>query len=147
MKAKYIIFDLDDTLMYEIEYLKSAYRAIAEILDSDKKEALFHEMIALYNAEEDVFNVLVGMYPDYSKNSLLDIYRNHFPNIRLNNEVEYLLNYCKKSNYKLGLITDGRSITQRNKLKALGIENLFDKIIISEELGSSKPDERNFTFF
>ena len=24
---------------------------------------------------------------------------------------------------------------------------MFDKIIISEELGSSKPDERNFTFF
>src|SRR5690606_37812886 len=37
--------------------------------------------------------------------------------------------------------------TQRNKLKALGIEQLFNQIVVSEEFGSTKPDERNFKFF
>ena len=44
----------------------------------------------------------------------------------------------------MSLITDGRSITQRNKLKALNIDNYFNKIIISEEINSEKPSELNF---
>lgn len=53
----------------------------------------------------------------------------------------------KQKGYKLGLITDGFSITQGNKLKALDIENLFDIIVISEEFGSKKPDLRNYELF
>ncbi|OPB97070.1 haloacid dehalogenase [Elizabethkingia meningoseptica] len=147
MKAKYIIFDLDDTLIYEIDYLRSAYKNIAEILDKTNSEILFQRMLMLYNTQENVFDRLIEDYPEYSISNLLDMYRNHFPNIRLNDGGKEILTYCKVNNYKLGLITDGRSITQRNKLKALGIENFFDKIIISEEFGSSKPNERNFKDF
>ena len=44
----------------------------------------------------------------------------------------------------MSLITDGRSITQRNKLRALGIESFFKNIVISEEVNSEKPSEYNF---
>ena len=47
----------------------------------------------------------------------------------------------------LGLLTDGRSISQRNKLSAMGITSLFDEILISEEFGSEKPCEDNYLFF
>jgi putative hydrolase of the HAD superfamily len=47
----------------------------------------------------------------------------------------------------LGLVTDGYSKTQRNKLKALEIEELFDLVVISEEFGSAKPSEANFAVF
>src|SRR5690606_20317114 len=80
-------------------------------------------------------------------NQLLEIYRNHVPQIDLSEDTKEILLKIKETGYKLGLITDGRSITQRNKLKALEIEELFDKIIISEEFGSTKPDERNFKAF
>jgi putative hydrolase of the HAD superfamily len=53
----------------------------------------------------------------------------------------------KANGYKLGLVTDGYSITQRNKLKALGIEELFDLVVISEEFGSAKPSVANFAVF
>jgi putative hydrolase of the HAD superfamily len=47
------------------------------------------------------------------------------------------------------LVTDGRSNSQRNKIKALGLERWFEErnIIISEEFGSEKTDKRNFTYF
>jgi putative hydrolase of the HAD superfamily len=45
---------------------------------------------------------------------------------------------------EMSLITDGRSITQRNKLRALGIETFFKNIVISEEVNSEKPSEYNF---
>ena len=147
MKAKYVIFDLDDTLMYEIDYLKSAYQEIAEFLDKDKQTLLFDTMIAKYEQGENVFDYLVHSYPTLSNEQLLDMYRSHVPKVVLNEGANDLLTQIKINGYKLGLITDGRSITQRNKLKALEIEELFDRIVISEEFGSTKPDERNFTVF
>ena len=50
----------------------------------------------------------------------------------------------KESDAKLGVISDGRSLTQRNKIKALGLEGFFDVEIISEELGSEKPCIKNY---
>ncbi len=39
----------------------------------------------------------------------------------------------------LALITNGASDTQRDKLRALGIESWFDNIVISGEVGAAKP--------
>lgn len=147
MKTKYIIFDLDDTLMYEVDYLKSAYKELAEIIDPKNKDELFEKMFELYKNGKNVFDILVERFPSFSKGQLLEIYRNHFPNISLNDGAKEIFDFCREKKYKIGLITDGRSVTQRNKLKALGIENIFDKIIVSEEFGSTKPDERNFKTF
>ncbi|MGV0926009.1 HAD family hydrolase [Empedobacter sp. ULE_I145] len=147
MKAKYIIFDLDDTLMYEIDFLKSAYKEISTLVDKENQEELYNLMLSKYQKGENVFDILIENYPEFSKEILLEVYRNHFPNVSLNEGADDLLKKIKSKGYKLGLITDGRSVTQRNKLKALKIEDLFDKIIVSEEFGSTKPDERNFKIF
>lgn len=146
MKPKYIIFDLDDTLMYEIDYLESAYREIADLLGGGDKDRLYQDMMNWYYENKDVFGLLEEKY-SRAKIELLDIYRNHFPAIKIGKEVREVLNYIAEKSYKLGLISDGRSMTQRNKLKALDIEDLFDKIVISEEFGSTKPDLRNFEIF
>lgn len=146
MKGKYIIFDLDDTLMYEIDYLESAYREIARVIDENNTNELYQDMITWYHESKDVFGLLEEKYSK-EKIELLNIYRNHFPTILLGDEVREVLEYIVRRSYKLGLISDGRSVTQRNKLKALHIERLFDKIIISEEFGSTKPDLRNFEIF
>ncbi|MFZ1235846.1 MAG: HAD family hydrolase [Prevotella sp.] len=147
MKSKYIIFDLDDTLVYEIDFLKSAYKEIAGILEPVKSQALFDEMCALYKKKENVFEVLHQRYPGYSKEDLLDIYRNHFPTLILNDDADNIFKYCKEKGYKIGLLSDGRSITQRNKLKSVKIENVFDKIVISEEFGNTKPNIENYKVF
>ncbi|ANF51559.1 hypothetical protein A0O34_14060 [Chryseobacterium glaciei] len=146
MKNKYIIFDLDDTLMYEIDYLESAYLRIASMLDENNSGQLFEKMITSYKDKQDTFSLLETEYT-VSKHELLDIYRNHYPLLKVNEDVNFVLDYIKNKNYKLGLITDGRSVTQRNKLKALNIESLFDEIIISEEFGSTKPNENNYKVF
>ncbi|HEX3849438.1 MAG TPA: HAD family hydrolase [Polyangiaceae bacterium] len=46
--------------------------------------------------------------------------------------------------YRLGMVTNGSSVMQRTKLSALGLEGLFDPLIISEEIGIRKPDPRAF---
>ena len=147
MKTKYIIFDLDDTLAYEIDYLQSAYKEIAENVDKVNSENLRLEMLNTYHNGLNVFEILIQKYPNSTKEELLNIYRTHFPDIQFIEGANDLLDDIKNKGYKIGLITDGRSITQRNKLRALGIEGLFDLIIISEEFGSTKPDERNYKAF
>lgn len=147
MKNKYVVFDLDDTLVYEIDYLKSAYSSIARLLEPVTFSNLYAQMMNWYSSGLDTFLLLQNKYPGYTKDFFLDVYRNHIPYFSLNIGAEEVLDTIKKRNFFLGLVTDGRSITQRNKLKAIGIEDMFDQIIISEEFGSTKPDERNFRVF
>ncbi|MBS9768366.1 MAG: HAD family hydrolase [Flavobacteriaceae bacterium] len=133
-----VVFDLDDTLYYELDYLISAYREIAVFLDKENEKMLFVKMFSMYRNQLDVFGFLTAEY-DVEKMTLIKMYRNHYPKIKLNEGVLELFEKIKNYNGKIGLITDGRAITQRNKIKALGIEDYIDFVSISEEVGFEKP--------
>lgn len=147
----FFVFDLDDTLFPEIDFLKSAYTYLARNIKSEDASALYNEMWRRYCAKENVFQWLVQTYSNEVKHLnidwLLTEYRHHLPNIKLPEQTASFLQTLQTNNIPCGLITDGRSITQRNKLKALGIEKYFSDIIISEEFGSEKPDPRNYNYF
>lgn len=142
MKNKALVLDLDDTLYSEIDFLYSGYKYIALKLDAKHGNALFNKMINLYHNSENAFRYIAEKY-QIELSVLLEWYRYHIPEINLFPYVKETLNRLSE-NYKFAIITDGRSITQRNKLKALKIEHFFDAIIISEEIGSEKPSLRNF---
>ncbi|MGL2995206.1 HAD family hydrolase [Flavobacterium sp. TSSA_36] len=146
-KKKCIVFDLDDTLVYEVEFLKSAFIEISNFIAPLSSNLLFEKMIGWFLDGQNVFNELLNLHPELVKDDLLSIYRNHKPTLALNDGAYEILNYCIENYYYVGLITDGRTITQRNKLQALNIENYFTKIIISEEFGTEKPSINNFKVF
>jgi putative hydrolase of the HAD superfamily len=146
MIQKTIVFDLDDTLIPEIDYLQSAFQEIAQYVDAENKN-LYDKMYKWYQNKENVFLNLEHQYKNVKISDLKIIYRNHFPNFDPKSKNRELLIELKKRGHFLGLITDGFSVTQRNKIKALDIESLFDLIIISEEFGSEKPNEDNFKVF
>lgn len=140
-----VVFDLDDTLVKEIDYLKSAFKAIAVKVDSTN-DSLFNQMLFWYQNKENVFQNIESHY-GFSVNELKQQYRTHVPEFIQYKGVSELLLRFKEKGCFIGLITDGYSLTQRNKLKALGIEELFDLIVISEEFGSEKPNENNYKVF
>jgi len=45
----------------------------------------------------------------------------------------------KKERYSIGMIANGDSTGARNIIKAIGLQDYFDAIIISEEVGIEKP--------
>jgi putative hydrolase of the HAD superfamily len=147
----YFVFDLDDTLYSEIEYLHSAYRLIARAVDHSSGAYLYQEMLRRYHLKENVFEWLVQTYAHKDKSItlsyLLDLYRNHQPEIRLNEKTKQFLSGLKQRGIPSGLITDGRGVTQRNKLRSLDLAGYFKDVIISEEFGSEKPDRRNYLYF
>jgi len=138
-----IVFDLDDTLYNEMDYLRSAYISIAKNLDQENWRFLFSKMFSLFRSKEDVFEFVSKKY-GFEKSELIATYRNHKPELQLFDGVISVINRIKEKSGKIGIITDGRKTTQRVKLDALGITSLVDKIIISEEVGSEKPEERNY---
>lgn len=147
-----VVFDLDDTLYKEIDFLKSGFRYViehihhCEFADND----LFNKMIEAYQNGNDAFEIICSKCKTkIEKSILLSWYRFHFPSLTLSKETENVLYQLSEAGIKLGIISDGRSITQRNKIKALGLERYFDAktVIISEEFGSAKPCERNYKYF
>ena len=155
-----ICFDLDDTLYKEIDYLKSAYREIAEYAAehchwcSAPVSVLAHKayevMLAAYNGRLNAFeelNKFLGL--DLPIADYLYIYRNHKPNIALCEDVVRTLDALKAVGVRIGLITDGRSIQQRSKIEALGLGRWIDDadIVVSEEFGSEKPALANYEYF
>ncbi len=147
---KVICFDLDDTLYKEIDFLKSAYREIALCAAQGDKllaDKAFGVMLQAYKNADNAFlrlNELLGRIT--SVDEYLAMYRNHLPNIHLDREIAEVLDALKAAGCTLGLITDGRSVQQRNKIAALGLDQWIaeEDIIISEEIGSEKPSEANY---
>lgn len=155
-----ICFDLDDTLYKEIDYLKSAYREIAAYAvehchsRADSSFVLsgkaYDEMLMAYEEGNNAFNRLnefLGI--DLPVSEYLRIYRCHKPNLSLSDDVVSVLNSLKPSGCIIGLITDGRSIQQRNKIEALGLNQWIkdEDVVISEELGCEKPSSANYEYF
>lgn len=142
-KNTVIAFDLDDTLYNEVDYLISAFHFIANKLDKQNHILVFDEMFSLYKKKNDVFLYLSEKY-NVAKNSLINDYRNHLPDIKPFDNVTDLFKRIRNNHGKIAIITDGRKNTQINKIKNLGLYDLVDKIVISEEIGTEKPNPLNY---
>ncbi len=147
-----VLFDLDDTLYKEVEFLKSGYRAVAEWLQSEHglRKTPYNRMLKTYRRGGNVFVELNESYRMYVPISdYLSVYRGHKPDIVLSTPTRVLLDTLISRKCILGLITDGLSVTQRNKIAALGLEQYVssDNMLISEEFGSEKPCPDNYHHF
>lgn len=133
MEVRGIIFDLDDTLYPEIEYISSGFKAVAEHLGDVSFHNLLMEIFQRGGKPIDELLEDIGRAGEMM--TCLECYRNHKPDIRLDVEVEKFLVDLKRKGKKLGIITDGRVEGQWNKIHALGLDKLVDDIIVTDELG------------
>lgn len=143
-----VIFDLDDTLYSEKEYVKSGYDKIAQAFPcvKDMSSKLWSAFLERKKAIDEVLRA-ERLLTKENLEKCLNIYRKHLPDIHLYKGVAEMLKRLKMSGKKLGLITDGRPEGQRAKIKALDIEKFFDSVIITDELGGlqyRKPCEKAF---
>lgn len=149
---KALIFDLDDTLYYEKEYVLGAFKEVAYYLGNKYKkdeEKLYIRMKEILETlgRGKIFNIICeenNFKEDIKK--LVDVYRNSKPKLKLYEDSTDFLIWARKKGYKLGIITDGCSKVQWNKIKGLEIENLVDKIIVTDDYGEEfwKPHEKSY---
>lgn len=148
MQNKVVVFDLEDTLYKEIDFLKSGYIAVADYLTREIGiSCLYDEMWETYQAgEKDVFQTIIDRHHiTIEKNRLINVYRYHIPQIQLDDETKCVLRQFQ-SKFHLALITDGRTETKRNVINALEIPKYIDwsDIYISEDVGFLKTEPCSF---
>ncbi len=153
---KVLCFDLDDTLYKEIDYLKSAYRQIAAyavqmcastIDESHSLDKAYSKMMEAYQNGQNAFETLnsyLGL--EIPLRDLLLMYREHIPQISLEDDVRYTLDYLKEEGVLMGILSDGREQTQWNKVRALGLTEWVDEscIIINSVPEYFKPSPSGY---
>ena len=146
-----IIFDLDDTLYKEINYVMSGFTAVSTFVAEktiQNHNLLLKDLILNYKANLNPFLSLIDKYSlDITIKEMKNIYRSHIPTIQMDINTKNILTILKERNELRGLMTDGRAIQQRNKIKSLGLEQYFNDILISGEFGSEKPNIANYSYF
>lgn len=140
------VFDLDDTLHKEIEYLKTAYCLIAKELWADEWYGYYSQMLFDYYAGVNVFEKVITLRPDVELQGLLNMYRFGVHNLKLDEDVEDVLAALKADGVILGIVSDGRELTQLNKVKALGLTRFVDSdcIVINSDSRLFKPNPSGF---
>ena len=129
-KIKGVIFDLDDTLYSEKEYVRSGYKAVSDYLGGGYEEMLWNYF---ESGKPAIDELLRKIGRESEKDTALDVYRSHKPCIHLYPDAADIIEGLKVKGIKVGIITDGRPEGQRNKLEALGL--IVDDIIVTDELG------------
>ena len=133
---KGVVFDLDDTLYNEKQYVRSGFEAVGDYLKKrDAADEMWNYFVDHLSA---IDTYLEKNNLSEKKDQCLEIYRGHKPEITLIDGVVELLAYLRKKNIKIGIITDGRPTGQRNKIEALGLEKMVDDIIVTDELGGEQ---------
>lgn len=143
-----VIFDMDDTLYGEKEYVRSGYRQIAKLLPQIQNAE--EKLWKLFEEKKPAIDELLkqeGLDSEELKQECLKTYRCQTPEIHLYRGVAELLTELRNQGFLLGIITDGRPEGQRAKIKALGLEGMVDEIIVTDELGGAelrKPNPASF---
>lgn len=144
---KAVVFDLDDTLYPEYDYVISGFKKVAVKIGRDfniNDVDVFESLIALFEkSQEAVFKRFLNgskLFFDIDGQNayekvLVDEYRsNDCVELQFFPDVIPFLCKLNKRNIKTGIITDGRVEGQEAKLRALRCNEYFDKVIITDAL-------------
>jgi HAD superfamily hydrolase (TIGR01509 family) len=150
MTYRAILFDLDDTLYDLRSYWRGRlHEAIDDVLaryPRFDREALVRQAIAekVYMDKLPAFLRAVGIEDEQLIVSAHDIFqRDWFERLVLFDDAVHTLE-ALRPRYKLGLVTNGPSRTQRPKIEQFKLIDYLDLLIVSEEVGVAKPDPAIF---
>lgn len=147
-----VVFDLDDTLFRERDFVRSGFDALDAWLRAKRGVDGFGTVawrIFSEGGRNTVFDRALSELrvdgADAVVPELVKVYRAHRPSIVLFPDAEWALErYGAVSS--LGLLTDGYLETQKNKVTALGIASRFAAIVYTDSLGRAhwKPSPAPF---
>jgi putative hydrolase of the HAD superfamily len=162
-----IFFDIDGTLLdydhAERKGMLDFFEPYKHLFTFDEKEAIelwkqlsnkyFEQFLARQLSFQEqkrlrmkeLFNEgginLTNQEADEKFEKYLQLYKENW--IAYSDVIE-VLNDLRQKNYSLGIITNGDYQQQIEKLQRIGIENYFDSVITSSEVGVAKPDKSIF---
>lgn len=144
-----VLFDLDGTLVDRASTLEEFLPLFARRCCSNPVEqeadfiARFHELDAGgYGDKSILFTTLCCEFVlTAGPEELQDDFRSRcWQEARLFAGVEKMLERLRAAGFHLALVSNGSSVSQRSKIRAAGLEEWFDAVLISSEQRVSKPE-------
>ena len=137
-----VVFDLDDTLYPERQYVQSGMHAVAAWIETQlgvPAGRTFAELCALQETAPrgrtfDRWLQGHGLEAPAWLPGMLLAYRRHQPRLTPFAETPRVLERLS-SRFTLGLVSDGYREVQRRKWAALGLQPYFQAVVFSDELG------------
>ncbi|MDJ0753309.1 MAG: HAD family hydrolase [Ardenticatenaceae bacterium] len=139
---KAVVFDMDDTLYPEREFVLSGFRAVAvwaqrhlgipqnsgydclkRLFEQDIRGNTFNLWLAHFNIADDT------LVPN-----LINVYRTHSPNIAPFAEMKALVEQLSL-HVPVALLSDGYLEVQRRKFDALNLAPFFHTVLFSDQFG------------
>ena len=158
-----ILFDIDDTLFdnsgAEIRAAKQFYEKNQGLEHFAGRDDFVENWQAATETYLDMFIKGQLSFQEQRRHRLKEIFRQSFSAEEADALFEQYLGFYEDNwelfpdvlpclerlaAWNLGIITNGNSSQQRQKLNELGIIDFFDIIIVSEDIGISKPDPQIF---
>lgn len=161
---RYLLWDIDGTVLNFLAAEKAAIKAL--FLKFGFGECT-DEMIAEYSAinvkywqmlernEMTKPEILVARFQEFFEKKGIDVSKAHDFNEEYQVALGDTIVFCdnaldvltkEKENYTLVAITNGTAVAQNKKLSASGLNEVFDYVFISEEVGYEKPNREYFEF-
>ena len=147
-----VIFDPDDTLIPEIDYIKSGFKEVAKYFESNYEfDNAYDELFNLFKKDKKlVFNRYLDAkgikYSQDDIHKIVDIYKTHVPDVDFYPDVMPTVSYLKMNGIKGAIVTDGTYKIQKLKTDVVNAKDYFDTIIYTDELGKEfwKPNPKAF---
>jgi len=146
------IFDLDDTLYPERDYVRGGFRAVGQWAEErlGLSQAIVRAHLdALFNGgfRGDAFEwwLTEQGLPGSLLAEMVKAYRGHAPQIAFYPDTERALD-ALSPRFRLGLLTEGRRAAQEAKIHALGLERWIRTTVVlgEEDRGMWKPSRKPF---
>jgi putative hydrolase of the HAD superfamily len=154
MVIRGVVFDIDDTLYDERDYVRSGFAAVGRSVGTtdDEAERLTEWLWRAFEAgvRRDTFDRLRNAFPDVgaraSTAELVAVYRSHRPDIRLTAEARAVLDRLASRGLRLGALSDGPLESQGAKAAALDLARWCDPVVLTAAYAESfwKPGTAGF---
>ncbi|MFO7872120.1 MAG: TIGR02253 family HAD-type hydrolase [Candidatus Undinarchaeales archaeon] len=155
---KWIFFDIDNTL-YEskklaeearknavnamisaglpVQSVSETYTKLKQIIDEygPNYSKHFDKLVEQFDVAEDKYDIIAA--------GVIAYHNTKFAMLKPSFEIINTLKELKKE-YRLGIISNGRPVKQREKLIRLDLQDFFEVVVISEEIGTQKPKPKIF---
>lgn len=153
MIAHGLIFDLDETLYPERQFIRSGFCAVAERVERRHGVPAAASLATLLGSlrrgnRAEALQALCAAHglPASLVPELVDVIRAHAPSLRLPQESREALVTARARGWRLGVLTNGMPAVQMRKIAALGLSALVDEIVYAQDWGSGrgKPEPEPF---
>jgi putative hydrolase of the HAD superfamily len=154
MRDACVVFDLDDTLYLERDYVVSGFNAVGQWAAEWMAIPNFAERCLNLLERGDRGDIFDSVLREFGRAAtpqlvagLVEIYRAHLPAIKMAPDAEQALTQLRRS-WPIAIITDGPVLSQTRKCKSLGLSSFAWPLVLTGFFGNGfrKPHKMAFEY-